>query len=76
MHKVCSQHVCCHTFKHIHAHTHIHTHTHTHTHWHRLVKNIGSVNQNIGGQMVVKSDTCMGVTQLLGGHVPRLPPQV
>jgi len=27
-----------------------------------------------GGQKVVKSDKCMGVSQLLGGHVPGLPP--
>ena len=39
-------------------------------HWRRLVKNIGWGNQNIGGQKVVKSDKCMGVSQLLEGHVP------
>jgi len=44
-------------------------------HWHRLVKNIGWANQNIGGQKVVKGDKCMGVSQLLGG-VPGLPPKV
>jgi len=27
------------------------------------------------GKKVVKSDECMGVSQLLGAHVPRLPPQ-
>ena len=36
-------------------------------HWRKLVKNIGCANQNIGwGQKVVKSDKCMGVSQLLG----------
>jgi len=43
-------------------------------HWHRRVKNIGWANQNIGGQKVVKSDKCMGISQLLGVHVPELPP--
>ena len=44
-------------------------------HWRRLGKNIGRANQNIGGgQKVVKSDKCMGDSQLLGGHVPGLPP--
>ena len=42
-------------------------------HWHRLVKNIGWENQNIEGQKVVKSDKCMGVSQLLGG--PDCPPK-
>ena len=38
-------------------------------HWRRLVKNIGWTNQNIGGgQKVVKSDKCMGVSQLLGAR--------
>src|SRR6218665_1455984 len=46
-----------------------------HTHWHRLVKNIWWANQNIGGQKVVKSDKCMGVSQLLG-HAPGLPPSL
>ena len=32
-------------------------------------------NQNIGGQKVVKSDKCMGVSRLSGGHVPGLPPK-
>jgi len=36
-------------------------------HWCRLVKNIGWANQNIGGK-VAKSDKCMGISQLLGGH--------
>ena len=31
---------------------------------------------NYWGQKVVKSDKCMGVSQLLGGHVPVLPPKV
>jgi len=44
-------------------------------HWHRLVKNIGWASQTIGGQKVVKSNKCMGVSQLLRGHVPGLPPQ-
>jgi len=35
-------------------------------HWRRLVKKIGWTNQNIGGQKVVKSDKCMGISQLLG----------
>jgi len=42
----------------------------------RLVKNIGWANQNIGGQKVVKSDKCMGVSQLLGGMCPGCPPKV
>src|SRR6218665_2941277 len=44
-------------------------------HWRRLVKNIGWANQNIGGQKVVKSDKCMGVSQLLGGTCPGCPPK-
>src|SRR6218665_2442844 len=47
-----------------------------HEHWRRLVKNIGWANQNIGGQKVVKCDKCMGISQLLGRHVPGLPPKV
>ena len=43
-------------------------------HWRRLVKNIGWANQKMGGQKVVKSDKCMGAPQLLGGHMPGLPP--
>src|SRR6218665_257883 len=39
-------------------------------HWRSLVKIIGWANQNMGGQKVVKNDKCMGVSQLLGGHVP------
>jgi len=34
-------------------------------HWRRLVRNIGSANQNIGGKGG-KSDKCMSVPQLLG----------
>jgi len=37
-------------------------------HWRRIVKNIGSANQNIGGQKVIKSDKCTGVSQLLGAR--------
>src|SRR6218665_2190502 len=47
-----------------------------HEHWRRLVKNIGWANQNIGGQKVVKCDKCTGISQLLGRHVPGLPPKV
>jgi len=43
-------------------------------HWRRLVKNIGWANQNIEGQKVVKSDKCMGVSQLLGGCPPKFTP--
>ena len=39
-----------------------------------LFKGCGKNLENIGGQRVVKSDKCMGVSQLLGGHVPGLPP--
>src|SRR6218665_2691503 len=42
----------------------------------RIVKNIGWANQNIGVQKVVKSDKCMGVSQLLGGAWPGcIPPK-
>ena len=43
-------------------------------HWRRLVKNIGWANQNIGEQMVVKSDKCMGVSQLLVASARAAPP--
>jgi len=33
-------------------------------------------NQNIGGQKVVKSDKCMGISQLLGGACPGCPTKV
>ena len=42
----------------------------------RLVENSGWANQNIGGQKVVKSDKCMGISQLLGGTCPGSPPKV
>ena len=42
-------------------------------HWHRLVKNIGWANQNIGEQKVVKSRKCMGVSQLLGARARAAP---
>ena len=45
----------------------------TGTHWRRLVKNIGWENQNIGGQKVVRSDKCMGVSQLLGADARAFP---
>ena len=39
-------------------------------HWRKLVKNIGCANKNyIEGQKVVKSDKCMGDSQLLGARV-------
>ena len=45
-------------------------------HWHRLVKNIGWANQNIGGwQKVVKSEKSMGDSQLLKGTCPGCPPK-
>src|SRR6218665_248870 len=41
------------------------------THWRILVKNIEWANQNIGGgQKVVKSNKCMGVSQLLESKAP------
>jgi len=40
--------------------------------WHRFVKNIGWANQNIGGK-VVKSDKCMGVSQLLAARARAAP---
>ena len=42
-------------------------------HWRRLDKNSGWANQNIGGQKVVKSEKCMGVSQLLGARAPAAP---
>jgi len=45
----------------------------TWSHLRRLVKNIGWENQNIGRKKVVKSDKCMGVSQLLGGTCPCCP---
>ena len=44
-----------------------------HDHWRRLFKNIGWSNQNIGGQKVVKSDKCMGISQLWGAHARAAP---
>ena len=44
-----------------------------HRHWCRLVKTTGWANQNIGEKQVVKSDKCMGVSQLLGVLMPGLP---
>ena len=41
-------------------------------HWHRLVKNIGWTNQNIGGK-VTKGDKCIGVSQLLGASARAAP---
>ena len=54
--------------------TSTHQHSNITEHWRRLVKNIRWANQNIGGK-VVKSDKCMGDSQLLGGHMTGLPPQ-
>ena len=43
-------------------------------HWRRLVKKLGGQPKILGGQKVVKSDKCMGDSQLLGqGHVPGCP---
>ena len=43
-------------------------------HWRRLGKNTGWANQNIGGeQKVVKSDKCMGDSQLLGARARAAP---
>ena len=42
-------------------------------HWRRLVKNIWVAKQSIGGQQVVKSDKCMGVSQLLGARARAAP---
>jgi len=43
-------------------------------HWRRLVIHIRWANQNIGrGQKVVKSDKCMGVSQLLGAFARAAP---
>src|SRR6218665_119266 len=47
----------------------------TSVHWRRLVKNIGWANRNIGGK-VVKSDKCMGVSQLLGARARAAPSKV
>ena|SRR6218665_1077693 len=44
-------------------------------HRHRIVKNIGWANQNVGGK-VVKSEKCMDVSQLLGGTCLGCPPKV
>src|SRR6218665_2381472 len=49
--------------------------THNGQHWHRLVKNIGWTNQNIGGKGY-KSDNCMGISQLLGGNCPGSLPKI
>ena len=45
------------------------------SHWRRLVKNIGWADQNIRGQKVVKSDKCMGVSQLLGARARAASPK-
>ena len=44
----------------------------------RLVTNIGRANPNIGGgsQNVVKSDKCMGDSQILGAPSPKSTPLV
>src|SRR6218665_4208753 len=39
-----------------------------------LSKVLGGQTKILGGQKEVKSDKCMGVSQLLGGHVPGLFP--
>src|SRR6218665_3236731 len=47
-------------------------------HWRRLVNNIGCTGQTKilgGGQEMVKSDKCMGVSQLLGGTCPGWSPK-
>jgi len=41
-----------------------------------LSKTFGGKPKYWGGQKVVKSDKCMGVSQLFGGHVPGLLPKV
>jgi len=33
-------------------------------HWHRFIKNIGGANTNFLGGNVVKTDKCMGVSQI------------
>ena len=45
-------------------------------HWRRLVKNIGGQSQIVWERNVVKTDKCIGVSQLLGGgRAPRLTPK-
>ena len=47
-----------------------------HKHWRRLVKILGArANQNIGGK-VVKSDKCMGISQLVGARARANPPNL
>ena len=41
-----------------------------------LSKILGGQTKILGGQKVVKSDKCMGVSQLLGGMCPGCPPKV
>jgi len=43
-------------------------------HWHRLVKNIGWANQNIGGQKVEKGINAWAFLNYWG-HLPGLPPK-
>ena len=45
----------------------------TGVHCRRLLKNIGWTNQNSGWQKVVKSEKCMGDSQLLGVHARAAP---
>ena len=40
-----------------------------------LSKILGGQTKLLGGK-VVKSDTCLGVSQFIGGHVPGLPLKV
>ena len=42
-------------------------------HFRRLVKNIELANQNTGKQKVVKSNKCMGISQLLGARARAAP---
>src|SRR6218665_2736678 len=43
--------------------------------WRRLVKNVGSDKPKYWGEKVVRSDKCMGISQLLGVRVRAAPPQ-
>jgi len=44
-------------------------------HWGRLVKKLGGKTKILGGQKVVKSEKCMGISLLLGGTCPGCPPK-
>src|SRR6218665_4015117 len=47
----------------------------TYEHWRRLVKNTGGSKPKFRGRNVVKTDKCMGVSQLLGARAQGAPPK-